>query len=134
MKISGQCSCGSLSYMADAEPQLVCVCHCRDCQRAFGTAFGTLVRLQRQAVQIRGSHQTYVQAGGSGADVTRLFCPNCASIIALQVAKASDVILLAAGTLNDTSWVRPTRNIFCESAQSWVPLTSDTENFPRAPS
>ena len=32
--------------------------------------------------------------------------------------------------LDDTSFIKPTRNLFCDSAQSWVPLTQDTQNFP----
>ncbi len=37
MKLSGKCLCGRLTYSADAEPALVCVCHCKDCQRQAGT-------------------------------------------------------------------------------------------------
>jgi hypothetical protein len=39
--------------------------------------------------------------------------------------------MIIAGTSDDTSFVKPTMNIFCESAQSWVPMSPDTPNFPR---
>jgi hypothetical protein len=42
-------------------------------------------------------------------------------------------VLLFAGTLDDTSFVKPTANIFCESAQSWVPLSPDVPNFSKYP-
>jgi hypothetical protein len=41
--------------------------------------------------------------------------------------------MILAGTLDDTSFVKPTMNIFCESAQSWVQMSTDTENFPGYP-
>jgi hypothetical protein len=31
--------------------------------------------------------------------------------------------------LDDTSVVKPSVNLFCASAQPWVPITSDTQNL-----
>jgi hypothetical protein len=38
-KLSGACLCGAVSYIAEADPFFMGVCHCRDCQRATGSAF-----------------------------------------------------------------------------------------------
>jgi hypothetical protein len=65
--------------------------------------------------------------------VERHFCPVCGSTVALDVAALPNVVLITSGTLDDTTFVKPTRNIFCNSARSWVPLTQDTQNFPEAP-
>jgi hypothetical protein len=35
---------------------------------------------------------------------------------------------LKAGTLDDTSWVKPSLAVWCQSAQPW---TADAENVPR---
>jgi hypothetical protein len=134
MKMSGKCLCGRITYRADAEPALVCVCHCKDCQRQAGTAFATLVIIPRDTFKMGGESKTYTQAGGSGQPMKRHFCPDCGSPIAIDAAAVPDMILITAGTLDDTSFVKPTRNIFCNSAQSWVPLTQDTQNFPQGPS
>jgi hypothetical protein len=40
-------------------------------------------------------------------------------------------MVVMAGTLDGTTFVRPTANIFCEEAQSWVPMAPDTERHPR---
>lgn len=134
MKMTGKCLCGKLTYSADAEPALICVCHCKDCQRLAGTAFATLVIIPRETFRMAGESKTYTQAGGSGQPMKRHFCPDCASSIAIDAAVLPDMVLLTAGTLDDTSFVKPTRNIFCSSAQSWVPITPDTQNFPQGPS
>src|SRR4051812_27857819 len=134
MRMSGKCLCGKLTYSADAEPALVCVCHCKDCQRQAGTAFATLVFIPKDTFQLNGESRSYTQAGGSGQPMVRHFCPECGSPVAIDAAVAPDIVLIAAGTLDDTSFVKPTRNLFCSSAQSWVPLTQDTQNFPQGPS
>ena len=60
----------------------------------------------------------------------RHFCPNCGSPIIIE-REGSPRIVIMAGTLDDTSFVKPTMNIFCESAQSWVPMSPDAQNFAR---
>ena len=36
---TGGCQCGSVSYVATAEPMRVSACHCKECQRQSGSAF-----------------------------------------------------------------------------------------------
>ena len=41
------------------------------------------------------------------------------------------ITFLSVGTLDDTSWVKPQVQLWCESVQSWVRLSEETRNFPR---
>jgi hypothetical protein len=41
--------------------------------------------------------------------------------------------IIKAGTLDDTSWLKPTMEIFCNSAQPWVELSGDRQRFPKMP-
>jgi hypothetical protein len=41
------------------------------------------------------------------------------------------VTFLSVGTLDDTSWVKPQMQLWCESAQSWVRLSEETRSFLR---
>jgi hypothetical protein len=134
MMMTGKCLCGNLSYSANAEPALVCVCHCKDCQRHTGTAFATLVFIPNETFRMEGESKTFTRPGGSGKPVKRLFCPECGSTVVWDAAVAPNMVLIPSGTLDDTSFIKPTRNLFCDSAQSWVPLTQDTHNFPGPPS
>jgi hypothetical protein len=43
------------------------------------------------------------------------------------------VIRVRAGTLDDTSWLRPTRHIWTRSKQSWVSFAEGDEVFEKAP-
>jgi hypothetical protein len=134
MIMTGRCLCGKLTYSADAEPALVCVWNCKECQRQSGTAFASLVFIPSETFRMKGESKTFTQPGGSGQPVKRLFCPECGSTVALDAAAVPNMVLITSGSLDDTSFVKPTRNIFCNSAQSWVPLTQDTQNFSGRPS
>ena len=62
------------------------------------------------------------------------FCPDCGTrLYHLPGGAAYPNRNIKPGTLDDTSFVKPTRNLFCDSAQSWVPLTQDTQNFSGPP-
>jgi hypothetical protein len=131
--MTGKCLCGKLAYSANAEPALVCVCHCEDCQLQTGTAFATLAFIPNETFRMEGESKTFTYPGGTGQPVKRLFCPQCGSAVALDYAVVPNMVAIPSGTLDDTSFVKPTRNVFCGSAQSRVPLTLDTQNFPGPP-
>ena len=40
---SGGCACGAIRYECSAEPLLPLNCHCRDCQRASGSAYAAVL-------------------------------------------------------------------------------------------
>jgi hypothetical protein len=69
------CLCGAVRYTAHAEPALIKVCHCRDCQKFTGSAFGFFVGVPRTAVEIQGQLTTFAKPGDSGKPIVRRFCP-----------------------------------------------------------
>ena len=130
-RMKGGCLCGAVRYEAEAEPIFVRACHCKECQRFTGSAFVTAVAVPREAIRITGNMRTYTQPGGtSGLPLHRRFCPVCGSPVVVQVDGSARMVIMA-GTLDDTAIFRPTANIFCEEAQSWVPMSPDMEQHPR---
>jgi hypothetical protein len=51
-----------------------------------------------------------------------------------EAEAAPGLVMIAAGTLDDTSWVKPTTQIYCASAQPWVQLSGEMKSFDRTPS
>jgi hypothetical protein len=43
MLLSGGCACQSVRYECTEEPIVQLICHCRDCQRAGGSAFAAMM-------------------------------------------------------------------------------------------
>jgi hypothetical protein len=56
----------------------------------------------------------------SGRTNTRLVCPECGCWVCSP--PRDGVARVRAGTLDDTSWLRPTRHIWTRSKQPWVTL------------
>ena len=128
---TGGCLCGAVRYAADAEPLFVGICHCRDCQKASGSAFATVIGIPEAALAVTGTVKTFTDRGDSGKAMDRRFCPDCGSSL-FDVAEAMPgAVMVLAGTLDDPSWVQPAVEIFCDSAQPWVALGGGMQRFPK---
>ncbi|MFL5266613.1 MAG: GFA family protein [Stellaceae bacterium] len=133
MEIEGGCLCGKVRYSADAEPAFVGVCHCKNCQKATGTAFAIVVGLPKPTLNVQGTLKTFTGQGDSGKATYRRFCPDCGSGLIDEAEVVPDVTMILAGTLDDASWVTPTTEIFCDSAQPWVNLSGERQRFAKMP-
>ena len=132
-KIVGGCLCGKVRYSADVDPAFVGVCHCTDCQKFTGSAFGVVIGVPKPAISFQGKMSTYSKAGDTGKSIERRFCPECGSSIADEADAMPGIVMIATGTLDDASWVKPAMQIYCDSAQPWVSLGGEMKAFPKMP-
>lgn len=132
-ELVGGCLCGQVRYRAQADPALIAVCHCKNCQKQAGTAFSVVVGIPKSALSIQGELKTYLDTGESGQTVERNFCPNCGSPITSNAAVMPELTIIKAGSLDDTSWLNPTMHVYCDSAQWWTRIPTDATKFPRMP-
>jgi hypothetical protein len=130
---AGRCLCGAVSYVCDGEPVTTAICHCTECQRQSGAPCSILVGVTRDDLTISGALATFVTLGDdSGLPVARQFCPNCGSPIVSLPEMTPDLAFIKAGTLDDTSWLTPELEVWCDSAQPWVALDNEDRGyFPR---
>ncbi len=132
-QIAGGCLCGQVRYSANSEPAFVGICHCKDCQKFTGGPFAAIFGLPKSAVSFQGKLAAYRKPGDTGKPITRSFCPECGSSIADEAAALPDMVMIGVGTLDDASWVKPSTEIFCDSAQPWVSLQGGLKRFARMP-
>lgn len=133
-KISGSCLCGAVKYASAAEPVMVALCNCHHCQKQSGSAYSVNVAIPKGSLQfIAGRAAIYQDTGSSGMPVYRHFCSSCGSPIFSDVVATPALDWLKAGTLDDTSWVKPSAAIWCESAQSWVAYPAGVATFAQNP-
>ena len=132
-KIVGGCLCGKIRYTSTAEPVMTAVCHCKNCQKQAGTAFSVIVAVPKPTLAVTGPLKTYNEVGSSGKSVRRNFCPECGSPITTDVEVMPDLVFIKAGTLDDTSALAPTMEIFCSSAQPWTTYENKMQKFDRGP-
>jgi hypothetical protein len=132
-RIEGGCHCGQVRYRAAAEPVFIGLCHCTDCQKFSGSAFATVLGVPTASLDLTGSLKTFTKPGDSGRPMHRRFCPDCGSGVIEEAEALPGVAMIAVGSLDDCSWVKPASAIYCDSAQSWVELGGTIERFAKAP-
>jgi hypothetical protein len=132
-EINGGCSCGQLRYSGNAEPVFTGVCHCKNCQKESGTAFNVVVAVPTASLSITGPAKTYAAKGDTGNENNRKFCSNCGSTILSEPALMAGVAIVRAGTLDDPSWLKPSMEIYCDSAHPWVQLGGGMQRFGGMP-
>jgi hypothetical protein len=133
-KIEGSCLCGKIRYHADAEPLVVALCNCTHCQKQSGAAFSVNVGVPKGSLTFTaGKTSVFEDSGSSGLPVYRHFCGSCGSPIFSDVVARPTLDWVKAGSLNDTSWVKPTLSLWCDSAQSWLTQPDGVIRFARGP-
>lgn len=119
---TGGCQCGSVRYVLAAEPVRAVACHCKECQRQSGSAFGMSMIVPEKSLTVTGSTKRFTRIADNGNQNTGVFCPECGVRIYQIPQYIKDVLVLKPGTLDDTSWVRPNYFVWMKSGQGWVPV------------
>ena len=132
-KLSGRCLCGKIKFSGDTEIKLMANCHCSDCRAATGAAYGTLLFVDADAIQITGTPKTFKHKADSGADMEKLFCPDCGSQLFGRNSNRPKTMSIRAGVLDQTSLVKPSVNVFLDSRIQLTPIDSNLKGFPKMP-
>ena len=130
LPLTGGCVCGAVRYEISEAPVGVYACHCTDCQRITSSAFSIGVVVPDEAFRTTGKEARSVPGGiaDSGRVKSRWVCPDCGVWLFGNPRPATGtnhlgmVRVVRGGTMDDTSWVRPTTHFFIRSAQPWVVL------------
>lgn len=117
------CACGQLRIVCHGEPLRVSVCHCLDCQRRTGSAFGVAAFYPRSAVRPEGRRQTTRRLADSGRGLTFHFCPECGGTVFWEPEFRPDSIAVAVGAFADPAFPMPEKVVYEERAHPWVKLS-----------
>ena len=115
VRITGGCQCGSVRYAITGPLSRASICHCRMCQKAFGSFFAPLVGMQAADF---GLTRGVLGVFKSSDLVERGFCRDCGTPLTLRDID-SDRIEIAIGSLDDPAAVPPTMQFGVESRLSW---------------
>lgn len=126
-KISGSCLCGSVSYCGDVTIKMTMNCHCTDCRKVTGAAYGTLLFMMEDELTITGDLQSYHHKSDRGSDLTKLFCGTCGSQMFTKNSARPGGIGVRAGHIDQTDVVKPGANLFNDSA---IPSTKMDPDLP----
>ncbi len=128
---TGGCACGAIRFSCDADPALMVKCHCRDCQRASGSAYAAIVAFPKAAIALNGEPRYYGVTGGSGNSIERGFCTTCGNPVTVKLGLVPDVLGIAAAALDEPARFKPGLELFTSSAQPWDLMDAETPKKTR---
>jgi hypothetical protein len=133
----GGCACAAIRYECATKPVAMLNCHCRDCQRASGGAYSSVLVVPAAAVKFSGAvPRGFTVVAENGTHSTRSFCSNCGSPIFATNDAAPQFLAIKPATLDDPSWFSPQVDIWTGDAHSWDymnPILPKFAKFPPLP-
>ena len=133
VKFTGGCTCGAVRYECLAKPVMTGNCHCRDCQRASGGPFVSMLAVPAAALKITGEVKYYETKSDTGNIFSRGFCSECGARLFGKSAGQPRLAMITAGSLDDPSGYRPAIDFFTSSAQPWDHMNPALPKFPKMP-
>jgi len=135
LPMTGGCSCGAIRYEITRFPLLLYTCNCTDCQTASGSAFALNMPVATKGFRItKGEPKPWHHVSPMGVPVISWFCGNCGGRIYGERSGRPDSMNIRAGTLDDTSWLKPIGHFYLKSAQAWVKPDDGAECHEIGPS
>ena len=130
----GGCACGEIRYRVIGEPLISYCCHCTECQRRTGSAFGMSMQVKTEVLNLdKGVPVTRTRIADSGNAITVNFCDKCGTVLYSIPSARPQLRVVYAGTLDDPGWVPIKLNIWTDSALPWVYMDPDIEKVPGQP-
>ena len=123
---TGGCQCGAVRYALYATPAEPSVCHCRMCQKAFGSFFAPLagVRL-RDFAWVKGAPGIFK----SSEAVERGFCRDCGTPLFWKRDNGSHMTVFL-GSLDDAEAMpKPVEQYWTGRRIPWVPAMPEIKGF-----
>ena len=134
MKVEGQCHCGQIAYTAEVDPAKVTICHCVDCQILSGGPYIATVAANTPTFKVTyGEIHHYVKTAESGRKRLHGLCTNCGTRLYAASVDEPRAYSLRTGPLKQRNDLKPSRRIWCESAQPWSVDLSGIESVARQP-
>lgn len=132
-QLSGACLCGAISYSGDADIKMTMNCHCVDCRKVTGSAYGTLLFVAEDSVEISGEPGIFEHTSDRGSNMQKLFCSKCGSQMFTRNSARQGVIGIRAGTADQADAVKPAANLFKDSAIPTTPMDKTLPVHDRMP-
>ena len=128
--IRGSCLCGRVTFSISGVIEEICSCHCSQCRKACGSAFGTIaVCLFDDFSYLTGTDliSSYVHT----PNCTRRFCSSCGSNLPI-LEDGDPFVGVPAGLLDDDPGMVVSEHIFVGSKAPWWDFDDGTPHYDEA--
>lgn len=126
---TGSCLCRAVRFEVSGELAPIQVCHCGDCRKAQGVAFGANIPVATTDLRLI-SGEDRLKAFESSPGKERVFCADCGGPIFSRLASKPGVVRLRAGTLDEPVGSEIAFHAYTASKAGWWPITDDRPQHP----
>jgi hypothetical protein len=116
---TGGCQCGAVRFRIRGALGRTSICHCRMCQKQFGSFFGAFVGVPADGVEWVHEEPSYFR---SSVNIERGFCQRCGTPMTFR---QPDGLEITIGAFDDRSDLAPTIVINHGSRLPWVETIFD---------
>lgn len=133
MRFTGGCRCGQVQLHVETEklPPLY-ACHCFNCQRWSGSAFGLHMLCAAAAVRVTGQPRIYVHEHNGHTSI-QYACSICFTRLFNETTAAPNMRVVRAGVLDGIEQLAPIAHIWVKRKQSWVVLPAESAQWQETP-
>jgi hypothetical protein len=115
----------------DGDPFVVSICHCLDCQRRTGSAFGMQAAFSPDQVKVVGRFNGFERISEEEDRKPHMFhfCPDCGSQVFYTEPTEPDLIVVSVGSFADPSFPPPTESSYDHRRHQWVELPDTIQRY-----
>ena len=131
MSHQGGCHCGAIRYEANASPQHVALCHCKDCRLSAGAPMVAWAAFAEDEVKVtQGAPKTFNSSGTA----MRSFCGDCGSGLFYRNAQfLPGIVDIQSATLDDPDALPAGAHIQTAERIAWMEHAHELPVFERFP-
>ncbi|KAH9866280.1 hypothetical protein J1614_008846 [Plenodomus biglobosus] len=131
--ITGSCVCSTVRYRLLTSPLYCYACHCPDCQKSSGSAFGLLLNIELYNIRIISDTApvAVVREKKPGHFDRHVECPKCKVELWSNNIFGDAIADVRVGTLDYPSLMEPDLHMFVDSKLDWVILPEGTTAVPK---
>jgi hypothetical protein len=124
MQRTAKCACGATSITVTGEPEIHSVCHCVNCKRRTGSAFGISTYFRRDEVlEMIGETNVYAfHHDAQNHDQERHFCVTCGTTLFWTLSVLPNLIGIAGGCFAEMDLGEPKMSVSHAKKFAWVML------------
>ncbi|AJY46385.1 GFA family protein [Martelella endophytica] len=123
--LTGRCLCGEARYRVEDAFAYAANCHCRNCQRATGSAFKPFAGIESEKFAIEADAPLFFYGDATTHDA---HCSRCGSLLYSRVREGA-YIHVTMGTLDEPPSITPSEHIFVTSKAPWHQISDDLPQY-----
>lgn len=127
--LTGRCLCGGVRLEVDGPFSALGYCHCKQCQRASGSAFSANSTVARSGVRFVAG-EDLIHEFESSPGTFRAFCSRCGSPIFKRGVDQPDSLRIRLGLLEGDPGLRAQAHFWVSVKQPWYEIGDALPQFP----